>query len=152
MTFGSINGLTKISRNMKHIKRINELIDQQVLSDLNIKKIDRSKYFFSHKEINQLYDAHIFEILVKDMNLDTGGKAVLINLLVTYKFKDYGVGILYMDDENVFYGDLTDEELGVSDLRQDMGESNMEIFNDVTEQIIDELIPIDFWEIRLRES
>jgi hypothetical protein len=137
---------------MKHIKRINELIDQQVLSDLNIKKIDRSKYFFSHKEINQLYDAHIFEILVKDMNLDTGGKAVLINLLVTYKFKDYGVGILYMDDENVFYGDLTDEELGVSDLRQDMGESNMEIFNDVTEQIIDELIPIDFWEIRLRES
>lgn len=137
---------------MKHIKRINELIDQQVLSDLNIKKIDRSKYFFSHKEINQLYDAHIFEILVKDMNLDTGGKAVLINLLVTYKFKDYGVGILYMDDENVFYADLTDEELGVSDLRQDMGESNMEIFNDVTEQIIDELIPIDFWQIRLRES
>lgn len=137
---------------MKHIKRINELIDQQVLNDLNIKKIDRSKYFFSHKEINQLYDAHIFEILVKDMNLDTGGKAVLINLLVTYKFKDYGVGILYMDDENVFYGDLTDEELGVSDLRQDMGESNMEIFNDVTEQIIDELIPIDFWQIRLRES
>ena len=57
-----------------------------------------------------------------------------------------------MDDENVFYGDLTDEELGVSDLRQDMGESNMEIFNDVTEQIIDELIPIDFWQIRLRES
>ena len=137
---------------MKHIKRINELIDQQVLNDLNIKKIDRSKYFFSHKEINQLYDAHIFEILVKDMNLDTGGKAVLINLLVTYKFKDYGVGILYMDDENVFYADLTDEELGVSDLRQDMGESNMEIFNDVTEQIIDELIPIDFWQIRLRES
>ena len=67
---------------MKHIKRINELIDQQVLNDLNIKKIDRSKYFFSHKEINQLYDAHIFEILVKDMNLDTGGKAVLINLLL----------------------------------------------------------------------
>ena len=137
---------------MKHIKRIDELIDQQVLSDLNIKKIDRSKYFFSHKEINQLYDAHIFEILVKDMNLDTGGKAVLINLLVTYKFKDYGVGIIYMDDENVFYADLTDEELGITDLRQDMGESNMEIFNDVTEQIIDELIPIDFWQIRLRES
>lgn len=137
---------------MKHIKRINELIDQQVLNDLNIKKIDRSKYFFSHKEINQLYDAHIFEILVKDMNLDTGGKAVLINLLVTYKFKDYGVGILYMDDENVFYGDLTDEEFGITELRQDMGESNMEIFNDVTEQIIDELIPIDFWQIRLRES
>ena len=137
---------------MKHIKRINELIDQQVLNDLNIKKIDRSKYFFSHKEINQLYDAHIFEILVKDMNLDTGGKAVLINLLVTYKFKDYGVGILYMDDENVFYADLTDQELGITDLRQDMGESNMEIFNDVTEQIIDELIPIDFWQIRLRES
>lgn len=137
---------------MKHIKRINELIDQQVLNDLNIKKIDRSKYFFSHKEINQLYDVHIFEILVKDMNLDTGGKAVLINLLVTYKFKDYGVGILYMDDENVFYADLTDEEFGITDLRQDMGESNMEIFNDVTEQIIDELIPIDFWQIRLRES
>lgn len=137
---------------MNHIKRINELIDQQVLSDLNIKKIDRSKYFFSHKEINQLYDAHIFEILVKDMNLDTGGKAVLINLLVTYKFKDYGVGILYMDDENVFYADLTDQELGITDLRQDMGESNMEIFNDVTEQIIDELIPIDFWQIRLRDS
>lgn len=137
---------------MKHIKRINELIDQQVLNDLNIKKIDRSKYFFSHKEINQLYDAHIFEILVKDMNLDTGGKAVLINLLVTYKFKDYGVGILYMDDENVFYADLTDQELGITDLRQDMGESNMEIFNDVTEQIINELIPIDFWQIRLRES
>jgi hypothetical protein len=137
---------------MKHIKRINELIDQQVLNDLNIKKIDRSKYFFSHKEINQLYDAHIFEILVKDMNLDTGGKAVLINLLVTYKFKDYGVGVLYMDDENVFYADLTDEELGISDLRQDMGESNMEIFNDVTEQIIDQLIPADFWQIRLRES
>lgn len=137
---------------MKHIKRINELIDQQVLNNLNIKKIDRSKYFFSHKEINQLYDAHIFEILVKDMNLDTGGKAVLINLLVTYKFKDYGVGVLYMDDENVFYADLTDEELGISDLRQDMGESNMEIFNDVTEQIIDQLIPADFWQIRLRES
>lgn len=137
---------------MKHIKRINELIDQEVLNRLNIKKIDRSKYFFSHKEINQLYDTHIFEVLVKDMNLDAGGKAVLINLLVTYKFKDYGIGILYMDDENVFYGDLTDEELGVSDLRQDMGDSNMEIFNDVTEQIINELIPIDFWEIRLRES
>lgn len=137
---------------MNHIRRIDELIDQEVLNHLNIKKIDRSKYFFSHKEINQLYDAQIFEVLVKDMNLDTGGKAVLINLLVTYKFKDYGVGILYMDDENVFYGDLTDEELGVSDLRQDMGESNMEIFNDVTEQIINELIPVDFWEIRLRES
>lgn len=137
---------------MKYIRRIDELIDQEVLNHLNIKKIDRSKYFFSHKEINQLYDAHIFEVLVKDMNLDTGGKAVLINLLVTYKFKNYGVGILYMDDENVFYGDLTDEELGVSDLRQDMSESNMEIFNDVTEQIINELIPVNFWEIRLRES
>jgi uncharacterized Fe-S center protein len=137
---------------MKKIKKVNELIDKDVLNKLNVKKFDRSKYFFSHKEINHFYDAHIFEIFVKDMNLDAGGKAVLINLLVTYKFKDYVVGILYMDDENVFYIDLTDEELGISDLRQDMGESNMEIFNDVTEQIINELIPVDFWEIRLRES
>lgn len=137
---------------MKRIKRITELLDQDVLKSLNIKPINRKDYFFEFKEINQVYDAHIFEILVQDMNLDKGGKAVLINLLVTYKFKEYGVGILYMDDENVFYADLTNSEHGIYDLRQDMGEQNMEIFNDVTEQIINDLIPGDFWEIRTRES
>lgn len=137
---------------MRHIKRINELLNQEVLNSLGIRPVDRSKYFFGTKTINQIYDAHIFEILVEKMKMETGGKAVLIELLVTYKFKEYGVGILYMDDENVFYGDLTDGELGVSDLRKDMSGSNMEIFDDVTEQIINELIPIDFWQVRLRES
>jgi len=137
---------------MKRIKRITELLDQDVLKSLNIKPINRKDYFFEFKEVNQVYDAHIFEILVQSMNLDKGGKGVLINLLVTYKFKEYGVGILYMDDESVFYANLNDSEYGIHELRKDMGEQNMEIFNEVTENIINDLIPVDFWEVRTRES
>ena len=137
---------------MKRIKKVNELLDPETLRRLNIKPIKREDYFFGDKEVNKIYDAHIFEIIVKSMKMETGGKAVLIDLLVSYKLKEYGVGIVYMDDENVFYGSMYESEYGIEELREDMGESNMEVFDDVTEQIINDLIPEDFWEIRTRES
>jgi hypothetical protein len=150
---GDISGFNKIERrrNLDESKVLlfEELVDPEVIKSLKLDKFtdkeEYKKYFFDEREINEVYDAHIFEIKVIKVVYQQG--LIVIPLEIEYKGSDYSMFMVYDSDDNVHYGSKTGED-GVEKITKTLGEENMELFDSVTEQILNDHIPNDFWEIR----
>jgi hypothetical protein len=149
---GDISGFNRVNRKKLDESKVllfEELVDPEVIKSLKLDKLtsktEYKKYFFDEKEINEVYDAHIFEIKVTKIVYQQG--VIVIPLEMEYKGSDYSMFMVYDSDESVYYGSKTGEA-GMEEIRKILGEENMELFDSVTEQILNDHIPNDFWEIR----
>lgn len=135
------------------IKLFEEFVDKDVFKSLKLDTIKKDmmddKYFFTEKVIGDVYDAHIFEVLVDKIIFDPKG-FVVIHLLVTFNFKDYSILLIYANNEDIYYGSKIVGDVDV--FREKMGKENMEFFDDLTQTIIDDHIPSDFWEVHEKSN
>lgn len=150
---GDIQGFNKIERkrniNEDRILLFSEaIVDPEVIKSLKLDKINDKNYFFDEKEIEEVYDAHIFEVKAEKAHLHPIG--LIITLVLTIKMKDFNIFMVYTPDENVYYG-AEDGENTIKQLEDALGD-NWELFNDVTQQILDDHIPRDFWEVRMLQA
>jgi DNA-binding Lrp family transcriptional regulator len=133
---------------IESILTLEEFIDKDVADSLKLnsltKKSDDTDYFFTSKDINVLYDAHIFEVTVESMSYESN--AITIFTIVNYKFVEYKIAIIYYNDEDIHYGSVDEDTL--SKFRKNMGPENMELFDEVTNTVIEDYIPTDFWDVR----
>lgn len=123
-------------------------VDLEVIKSLKLDKLDDKKYFFSEKEIQEVYDAHIFEIKAEKAVIQSWG--LIISLTVTHKMRDYEISMIYTPDENVYYADQEGLET-IKSLKNALGD-NWEFFHEVTNQILNDHFPKDFWEVRLMRN
>lgn len=149
---GDIEGFNKIERRKINENRvflfIESAVDPDVIKSLKLDKINDEDYFFDEKVIDEVYDAHIFEAKVEKIILQPGG--VIINMIVTHKMHDFEISIIYTPDDNVYYADKNNLN-NINNLKNSLG-NNWELFDEVTNQILDDHIPIDFWEVRNRRN
>jgi hypothetical protein len=150
---GDISGFNRIDRrkptvNEDKVLLFEELMDPEMRKELKLDQLtkthDDKDYFFDEKEIGEVYDAHIFEVKAIKAVYQQG--LIIIPLEVTVKGKDYDMFMVYSPDENVYYGGPEGEKT-VQSLRDVLG-PNWNLFDEVTEQILNNHIPLDFWEVK----
>lgn len=116
------------------------------MRDIGIDKISKSNsdklYFFTKKNIGYVYDANIFQVMVSNMKMVKN--SVKFNITLTHKFIDYNIYLIYLPDDTIYYG--PDDTF--KDIRGVMGEDNMELYDELTNMIINDNLPIDFWEVK----
>lgn len=148
---GDITGFTPIEKKYKvqedRILLFNELVSPGVFKSLGLDKMDKSStdkdYFFTEKEIDEVYDAHIFEI--RAIKIISKSGMLIIPIEVSAKGMNYNIFIVYTSDEDVFYGS-EDGDKTINDIKTLIG-TNWDIFEDTVNQIIDENIPVDYWDV-----
>lgn len=148
---GDITGFTPIEKKYKvqedRILLFNELVSPGVFKSLGLDKMDKSStdkdYFFTEKEIDEVYDAHIFEI--RAIKIVSKSGMLIIPIEVSVKSMNYNIFIVYTSDEDVFYGS-EDGDKTINDIKTLLG-ANWDIFEDTVSQIIDENIPVDYWDV-----
>jgi len=150
---GDISGFSRITIRKSNVNEdkvflFEELMDTEIRKSLKLDQLTKTRddkdYFFDEKEINKVYDAHIFEVKVTKAVLQQS--VLIIPLEVTVKGKDYDMFMVYLPDENVYYGSKEGEKT-VQSLREVLG-NNWNLFDEVTEQILNDHIPLDFWEVK----
>lgn len=155
--------LEKVKSILKHLQEEGDIDNYQIDSkveesvDPKTKKImslsqfqgrmGDKKYFFKIKPINKFWDSHIIFIESHQIEyLEEANPAVKIDLTVSYKNQDYDIFIYYNWEDEVFYGSKEGKDT-VQELRDNLGD-NIELFDQMTSKILDEVIPSDFWEVR----
>ena len=142
---GEISGFSRISKRKSDVDDDKVLLFEELISPEVRNTLTDNDYFFDEKEINEIYEAYIFEIKVTKAFYKGG--MIFIPLEVTIKGKSISIFMVYSPDENVYY----DSETGdgeVDELRNILG-SNWKLFDEVTEKILSDNLPEDFWQVRL---
>jgi DNA-binding Lrp family transcriptional regulator len=128
----------------ERIRRFFEMVDPETYQSLKLGQFtSHNKYFFNKKKIDRIYDAMIFDIVVKTMEMDNN--CVIFDCVVDHKSKEYPFLMVYDADEQVYYGSRDGKQV-VQELREALGD-NMERFDQTTMKILHENLPEDFWEV-----
>ena len=127
------------------ILKFNELtINHKEFKLDQFQKDKDEKYSFEKRDINELYDCHIFQVLAKEIVCDPRG-FLIIHCIVTIKNKDYGLSIVYDTSSNIHYASTDEKELKELKSKIDIDELNY-----VTNNILDDEVPMDFWEVKTK--
>lgn len=148
---GDISGFSPIEKKYKSneskILLFNELVSADAFKSLGLDKVDKSSedkdYFFDEKEIDEVYDTHIFE--VRAIKIVSKPGMLLIPIEISVKGDNYNMFIVYTTEDDVFYG-AEDGEESINNIKMAIG-SNWDMFEDVVDQIVDEHIPSDYWDV-----
>ena len=127
-------------------------IDDETSSKLKLSQFTKGgdkNYFFKKIEGGDIFDDHIFQVVVK--SVDSYPDSIYFDLIVKYKFVEYPIMMTYQSSEDVFYSIPEDRELFLK-FKEIVGQSNMGVLNDMTDQILSYYLPIDIWEVRSRQS
>lgn len=134
--------------NESKVLSFNELMDPELSIELGLpsfqKNIDDKDYFFDEKEVNKTWDEDIIKIHVSSVKFD--GDSLIFDTIVTISGKDFPIFILVGFDSSVEFGSPKGMEY-VDDFMDSLG-AEFEYFQDMFDDVYDEVIPQDFWEIR----
>lgn len=124
---------------MKWMITFESFLDPDILNSLNVKKITHSDYFFSDKKISKFYTNNIFDITVNHMSAEHD--VVYLYNTINYRNVEFTILISIDNENNVDYGgeyyDLKNSKY-----------FDVDVFNQLTNEILDDLVPHDIWEIR----
>ena len=102
------------------------------------------RYFYDEKEIQEVYDAVIFQITV--YKLVNRQHLLIIPMKVEFKNEEFEIFMVLTSEDDVHYGSQTDER-GIQDLRKALGQ-NWDMFDDITNQILYDHVPMNYWKVR----
>jgi ribosome-associated protein YbcJ (S4-like RNA binding protein) len=131
------------------IIKFNEMVDPQTLKSLNITKRDDSKYFFTKKKINKIYDSFIFDLVVHDMEL-VYDILLRVNCTLSIKGKEYPFVIIWESDDKVYYA-TTEGKDTIKKIMNSIGD-NIQRFHQLTLKVLTENVPDDLWEYRAQNN
>lgn len=144
-----ISGFEKIIKRKKVIQEsiilFTESLDDETIKSLKLDKLKSKEYFFEEKEINEIYDNHIFLTTVSKVSCEQN--FVVFPLTIEYRNSKFDIIMVYFSDDSVFYGSEKGEK-ELSSFYKTLGPDNIEELNVVTSRILDDHIPLDFWEVR----
>lgn len=136
-------------RRNRKIKLFREMIDPELSKDLELDKLSKDMsnkdYFFSEKEINKQYEFGPFDIFVEKVFFQQG--YVIMPIEVTCDGFLHRMFLAYDCDENINYGSQMGQE-GIIKIEQMLGQKRFKMLDEATSEIVDDLIPEDFWEVR----
>ena len=134
--------------NENKILFFNELMDPELSIKLGLpsfqKDPDDKDYFFNIKDVNKTWDEDIIKIEVLTIKFD--GDSLVFDTVVTISGKEFPIYILVDFESNVQFGSPNGIEY-VDDFIDALG-AELEYFQDMFDDVYDELIPDDFWELR----
>lgn len=133
----------------KKIKLFREMINPELSKELDLHKLSRNKsdkeYFFSEKEVDKTYQSGPFEIYVEKVFFQQG--FVIIPIEITCDGFLHRMFLAYDSDENIHYGSQMGQE-GIIKIEQMLGPKRFQMLDEATEEIINDIIPEDFWDVR----
>jgi hypothetical protein len=127
-----------------------ELVDIDDYFALDLDKLstkqDDTDYFFSDMDLNKNFMKGPFTVLVRSKHFQQD--YVVLDLDVTYLDETYPLFMYYDREERVFF--LTPGQPEVLDIfLEDLGD-NVYKFYGFSDEILDKIIPFDFWETRAK--
>jgi hypothetical protein len=127
-----------------------ELVDIDDYFALGLDKLSTDKddtdYFFSDMDLNKTFVKGPFTVLVRSKHFQQD--YVVLDLDVSYMDETYPIFLYYDREERVFF--LTPGQPEVLDIfLEDLGD-NLYNFYGFTDEILDKIIPYDFWETRAK--
>ena len=140
-----------MSRSRRALKRFisNEAIDPELSAKLGLDKITKDRtnqdYFFTKKEVDKNYEFEYFDIYVENMHFQQG--FVIIPLEIICDGFLHRMFLAYSQDDDIFYGSMTGET-GIQKIKKMLGEYKFAFLEEATSEIVDELLPSDFWDVR----
>lgn len=133
----------------KKIKLFREMINPELSKELDLHKLSRDKsdkdYFFSEKEVDKTYQSGPFEVYVEKVFFQQG--FVIMPIEITCDGFLHRMFLAYDSDENIHYGSQMGQE-GIIKIEQMLGPKRFQMLDESTEEIINTIIPEDFWDVR----
>lgn len=133
----------------KKIKLFREMINPELSKELDLHKLSRNKsdkdYFFSEKEVDKTYQSGPFEVYVDKVFFQQG--FVIMPIEITCDGFLHRMFLAYDSDENIHYGSQMGQE-GIIKIEQMLGPKRFQMLDEATEEIINTIIPDDFWDVR----
>lgn len=125
-----------------------ELIDIDDYFGLELDKLstkgDDTDYFFSDVELNKTFTKGPFTVLVRSKHFQQD--YVILDMDVSYLDETYPISLYYDRLERVFF--FTPGMPEILDFFYEEIGSNKQKFHKFSEEILDKVIPLDFWETR----
>jgi hypothetical protein len=135
--------------NRRKIKLFREMIDPELIKDLELDKISKDssdkEYFFSEKKLNKDYEFGPFNIHVEKVFFQQG--FVIMPIEISCDGFLHRMFLAYDSDENIHYGSQMGQE-GIIKIEQMLGPKRFQMLDEATEEIINDIIPEDFWDVR----
>jgi hypothetical protein len=103
-----ISGFKKIERKVdeSRILLFEELVSPEAIKQLGLDKFTKTTsdkdYFFDKKEINDIYDGHVFTVTVKSIN--STSDFIFLPLEVDFKNRTYKIIVFYYSSGELYYG------------------------------------------------
>lgn len=134
--------------NENQILMFEELIDLDDYFELELDKLstkgDDTDYFFDDMDLNLTFKKGPFTILVLSKHFFQD--YVILDMDVSYLDETYPISLYYDRTERVFF--FTPETPEVLDFFYEELGPNKQKFYDFTQEILDKIIPLDFWETK----
>ena len=134
----------------KKVSKFNELMTPEMSKQLGLfsfsKNSDDTDYFFDFKEVNKLWDEDVIKVLIYNMRFD--GDSLIFKSEITIYGEEFDIYILVDYNENVEFG--SEEGSDYIETFEAALEDELDYFKDMFEDIYNELVPHDFWEVKTR--
>jgi hypothetical protein len=139
----------KNSPRRNKVRLFNEMIDPLLSKELELDKVSKGlsnqDYFFSRKEVDKTWEFEYFDIYVENMHFQQG--YVIVPIEITSDGFLHRMFLAYSQDEDIFYGSMTGGT-GIQKIKKMLGEYKFAFLEEATSEIVDELLPSDFWDVR----
>jgi len=134
----------------KKVFKFNELMDPETSINLGLPDFlvdkDDEDYFFDYKEVNKLWDEGLIKVYVHNVRFD--GDSLIFKTTITISEVEFEIYVLVDFSENVEFGSEQGSHY-IESFEMVIGDE-LEYFQDMFEDIYNELIPEDFWKVKSR--
>lgn len=132
----------------KNLKRFNELMTPEETRQLGLfpflANANDDDYFFDFKEVDRFYDESEIKVHIHNVRFD--GDSLIFKSTITIYEKPFDIYILVDFNENVEFGSEKGKEY--IEHFEDSIEPEFDYFVDMFEDIYNDIIPRDFWEVK----
>lgn len=134
----------------KKVFKFNELMDSETSINLGLPDFlvdkDDEDYFFDYKEVNKFWDEGLIKVYVYNVRFD--GDSLIFKTTITISEVEFEIYVLVDFNEDVEFGSVQGSHYIES--FEMVIEDELEYFQDMFEDIYNELIPEDFWKVKSR--
>ena len=137
-----------MSKKRKKVLLFKEMLDPKISKQLDLDKlskgIDNQNYFFTEKYLNKNYEFGPFEIFVERAVYQQS--YIILPIQIKCDGLTHKMFLAYDNNENIHYGSEMGQE-GIIKIQQLLGHRRFQMLDEATSEIIDDIIPEDFWEV-----
>lgn len=132
----------------RNLKRFNELMTPEESEKLGLFPFlanpNDDDYFFDFKEIDRVYDEDEVKVHIHNVRFD--GDSLIFQSTITLHEKEFDMYILVDFDQNVEFGS-ENGKVYIEEFEEAL-DPELDYFIDMFEEIYNDIVPRDFWEVK----